>query len=215
MENFIFSSYEHFEEIQLPIYDSEATYYGGNQDWFPRKSHQLSGCGPVAVANITAYLSQNFPNKYRTLYPFEGELNKKDFVEHMLEIRKYVKPGMFGLTSVQQFVDNTLAFAQQRGVSLIPHILDGDSTTMNAAVEYISEALINKLPIAILILTHPVKEFEDYVWHWMTITHLKLNPKDNIYYITTSTYGERRELNLDLLWNHRRSKDSIKLAYFT
>lgn len=215
MENLFPHSYAHLEEITLPIYDCETEYYGGSQYWFPKKANQVNGCGPIAAANITAYLAKAFPDKYKTLYPFINNLNKVDFIEHMIEIRKYVRPGVFGLTSVHQFVDNTLDFAQRRGVSLTPHILDNDNASMHEAIEYISQALSKRLPVAILVLTHPVKELEDYAWHWMIITHLKLDPKDDKYYITASTYGERHMINLDLLWNHRRPKDKIKLAYFT
>jgi hypothetical protein len=215
MENFVLPNYAHLEEIQLPIYDSEKAYYGGSQDWFPKKLHQLSGCGPVAAANITVYLAKTFPDKYKTLYPSQGNLHKKDFVEHMIEVRKYVIPGLRGLTSVHQFVDNTLTFAGKKGVLLKPHILDDDKVSMTEAVQYISQALAQRLPIAILVLTHPVKELEDYVWHWMTITHLRLDLKTSTYYITASTYGERHEINFDLLWNHRGPDDLIKLAYFT
>lgn len=214
LENLVLSSYSPLEEIKFSIYDSETAYYGGSQYWFPKKLHQLSGCGPVAAANITVYLSQAFPDKYRTLYPFQGNLNKKDFIEHMVEVRKYVIPGLRGLTSVQQFAGNTLTFAKQKGISLVPHLLEDDTVSMMDAVEYISRALAQRLPVAILVLTHPVKELEDYVWHWMTITHLRLDETNNVYYITTSTYGERHEINFDLLWNHRRPKDCIKLAYF-
>lgn len=204
----------HLEEIQLSIYDSETVYYGGNQHWFPSKAHQLSGCGPVAAANITAYLSQSFPDKFDNLYPSKGILNKNDFINHMIEIRKYVRPGIFGLTSAQQFSENVLSFSQSRGVSLIPHILDENAINMNEAISFISQALCQKLPVAILVLKHPVKELKDYTWHWMIITRLLLNPKNNRYYISVSTYGERREIDLDLLWNHRRLQDKIRLVYF-
>jgi hypothetical protein len=214
MDSLITRGYSPLDEIQLSIYDSEIIYYGGNQYWFSRKFHQLSGCGPIAAANITAYLSQTFPDKYNNLYPYKGVLNKKDFIEHMIEIRKYVKPGIFGLTSVKQFSNNVLSFAQSRGVTLIPHILDKDGATMQEAINFICEALCLKLPVAILVLKHPVKEFKDYAWHWMTITRLILDTKDNKYFISVSTYGECREIDLDLLWNHRRPKDIIRLAYF-
>lgn len=209
------NNYAHLEEIKLPIYDSETAYYGGSQYWFPKKLHQLSGCGPVAAANITVYLSQTFPDKYKPLFPFQGTLSKKDFVQHMVEVRKYVIPGIRGLTSVHQFAENTLTFAQQKGVALVPHILEDDTVDMGEAIFFITQALVLKLPVAILVLTHQVKELEDYVWHWMTITHLRLNPNDNNYYITASTYGERHEINFNLLWNHRRPQDNIKFAYFS
>ena len=202
-------------EINLDIYDSETLYYGGSQNWFTKQVHKLSGCGPVAAANITAYLSQTFPDKYNTLYPYNFIINKKDFEEHMAQIRKYVKPGFFGLTSVKQFSDNVLAFSKERGVSLVPHILDDDTASIKDAVDFISEALAQRLPVAILVLKHKVKEFKEYSWHWMTITDLKLDSKDNAYYITVSTYGQRQEINLEMLWNQRRAKDLIRMAYFT
>lgn len=202
------------EEISLSIHDSEVIYYGGDQRWFPSKLHQLSGCGPIAAATITAYLSQNFPDKFYKLYPHKGNINKSDFIEHMVEIRKYVKPGMFGLTSVDQFSNNVLSFSKTKGVSLVPNILD-EKVTMSEAINFISQALSQRLPVAILILKHPIKELNDYTWHWMTITRLYVNPNDNKHYISVSTYGERREIDLDLLWNNRRPKDVIRLIYFS
>lgn len=107
-----------------------------------------------------------------------------------------------------------MAFGRERGVSLVPHILHDKTTTIQQAITFMTEALSQKLPVAILVLKHPIKEFKVYAWHWMTITDLKLNLKDNTYYISVSTYGERQEINLELLWNQRRSKDIINLAYF-
>lgn len=215
MENFITPDCSNLEEIKLSINDSKVMYHGGDQHWFPCKLHQLSGCGPVAAANITAYLAQSFPDKFNKLYPYTGGLNKKEFIEHMIEVRKFVIPGRHGLTSVDQFSDNVLSFSQSRGISLTPHIMDENSRDMNAAVNFISEALGLRLPVAILVLKHPVKELEDYTWHWMTITRLNRNPEDNKYYISVSTYGECHEIDFDLLWNHRGPEDIIRLAYFT
>jgi len=215
MDHLITPNYTNLEEIQFNIYDSKISYYGGSQYWFPKKFNKLSGCGPVVAANITAYLSQSFSDKYNALYPYKGDINKEDFILHMIEIRKFVKPGIFGLTSVHQFSDNILAFSKQRGISLNPHILDDNAATLKDAINFISEALSQRLPIAILVLKHSIKEFKEYAWHWMTITGLKLDSKTDIYYISVSTYGDRREINLDLLWNRRRPKDIIRLAYFT
>ncbi|GKU23881.1 hypothetical protein [Clostridium folliculivorans] len=214
MEDFNAQNNTYPIEIKLSIHDTDNIHYGGSQYWFPKKSHQLSGCGPVAAANITAYLSKLVPDKFSTLYPYKDNINKQDFIEHMIEIRKFVVPGMFGLTSVTQFSDNILAFCESRGVSLVPHILD-EQANMQEAMDFILEALHLKLPVAILVLKHPVKELEDYTWHWMTITNLRFQPNNNKYYISVSTYGEFHEIDLDLLWNNRRPKDIIRLAYFT
>ncbi|GFZ30577.1 hypothetical protein CSC2_11030 [Clostridium zeae] len=213
MEDFNTQNHSKLLEIKLSIYDSDNIHYGGSQYWFPKKTHQLSGCGPVAAANITAYLSKLVPDKFSKLYPYKDIINKQDFIEHMIEVRKFVVPGMFGLTSVTQFSDNILAFCESRGVSLVPHILD-EQANMQEAMDFISEALHLKLPVAILVLKHPVKELEEYTWHWMTITNLRFEQKNNKYYISVSTYGEFHEIDLDLLWNNRRPKDIIRLAYF-
>ncbi|GFP76814.1 hypothetical protein [Clostridium fungisolvens] len=214
MEDFNAQNHPELVEIKLSVYDSDNIHYGGSQYWFPKKTHQLSGCGPVAAANITAYLSTLAPDKFSKLYPYKDIINKQDFIDHMIEVRKFVVPGMFGLTSVTQFSDNILAFCESRGVSLVPHILD-EQANMQEAMDFILEALHLKLPLAILVLKHPVKELEDYTWHWMTITNLRFEPKNNKYYISVSTYGEFHEIDLDLLWNNRRPKDVIRLAYFT
>jgi len=216
MDTFKMPSYSALEEIKLSIYDAEIIHFGGNQYWFPRKFNQLSGCGPIAAANITAYLSKAFPDKFSNLYPYKGVINRKDFMEHMIQIRKWVKPGIFGLTSIEKFSRNVLSFAQSRDVNLVPHILDKSGASLQEAVDFISQALLLKVPVALLILKHPVKEFKEYVWHWVTITGLRSDEtNDNSYYIIVSTYGECKEINFDLLWNHRRPKDVISLAYFT
>jgi hypothetical protein len=215
MVNFTSSNATELKEIQLDIYDSETIYFGGSQYWFPKRFHKLSGCGPVAAANITAYLSKTFGDKYNCLYDYDGSIQKKDFIRHMVEIRKYVRPGFFGLTSVHDFSESVLAFSKKRNVTLVPHILDDNTSSIVDAINFIARALSQRVPVAILVLKHPIKEFKDYSWHWMTITGLKLNTKSSAYYISVSTYGERREINLDILWNKRRSKDIINLAYFT
>lgn len=215
MSDNITTNYAHLEEVQLHIQDNETLSYGGSQYWFPKKLHQLSGCGPIAAANITAYLSQQFPEKYKRLYPYEGAINKTNFLEHMIEIRKFVVPGWRGLTSVKKFAESTMAFAEQKSITLIPHILEDDTINLNEAVGFIAEALEQRLPIAILVLTHPLKEMEDYAWHWMTITHLAFNVEDGNFYIIASSYGERHKINFNMLWNNRRRKDKIRLAYFT
>ncbi|MCB2294962.1 hypothetical protein LGK95_15855 [Clostridium algoriphilum] len=215
MGSIIKTNYTHLEDIQFNIHDSEVSYYGGSQYWFPKKFNQLSGCGPVVAANITAYLSQTFTDKYYNLYPYNGIVNKKDFTLHMIEIRKYVKPGIFGLTSVNKFSDAVLAFSKNRGVSLTSHILDEKADSIQEAIDFILEGLSQRIPVAILVLKHQNKDFKEYTWHWMTITGLNLNSQSNKCFISVSTYGEHREINLDLLWNQRRLKDIIRLAYFT
>lgn len=205
----------HLKEIDILITDKALTYYGGDQDWYPTKWHQLSGCGPVAAANITAHLALNFPKKFGALYPFSTQsISKKDFICHMVNIRKYVIPGLFGLTSVKQFSNNVLTFASSQGVTLTPHLVKEPSTA-DDALDFIVSALEQSIPVALLILTHPVREFSGFVWHWMTIHHYYINELTNKRTIVISSCGERLLIDFDLLWNKRRSLDIIRLIYFT
>lgn len=201
-------------EILIGIKDDTFTYYGGNQHWYPSKSHQMSGCGPVAAANITAHLAINFPDKYQALYPYTSPTyTKKDFIAHMVEVRKFVKPGIFGLTSVKQFSENVLSFADSKGVTLKPHFVEEPSTT-EEAFDFVQNALKQNLPLALLILTHPSREFSEFTWHWMTIHHAYTNKLTNKRSILISSYGERHLLDFDLLWDKRRSRDVVKMIYF-
>lgn len=211
-----FKSDYFLNDTAFTIYDSEVAYYGGSQHWFLEEAHRRSGCGPVAAANITAYLSLTFPNKYHSLYPYnnQGILTRHDFVRHMIEIRKYVIPGVRGLTSVQQFSDEVISFAHTKGISLTPKILDDHCASMEQAVAFISEALAQELPVAVLVLTHPAEELSEYTWHWMTITGFELDTFANLYYITVTSYGERHRINFNLLWNYRNPQDKVSLAYF-
>lgn len=205
------------ERVEIPfiIYDSDITYYGGSQSWFLKELHKLSGCGPVAAANITAYLSLAFPDKFYSLYPYKDTIRKNDFVPHMIEVRKFVKPGAFGLTSVHQFSNQTLEFARHRGVSLNSNILDDHTSGLDKALSFIYPALSQKLPVAILVLKHPAKELAEYTWHWMTITGLRPDSNNHTFYISVSTFGERREIDFNLLWNNRKGpQDIVKLVYF-
>lgn len=204
-----------YPAIDLAISDNKTEYFGGNQYWYPKKTHQISGCGPTAAANLTAYLAIKFPDKLGTLYCNSSPLNKTDFVSHMVEIRKFVKPGFMGLTSVHQFCDNISDFAKSKNLVITPHIMTDEDASMETAVSFITKALSGGYPVAILVLTHQVKALRDYSWHWMTITDLYYDKYKEQHFITVSTYGEKHEIHLELLWNHRRKKDVIRLAYFT
>lgn len=213
MENKADYSYM-LDDTLLNIYEDNTVSFGGNQHWFPLENQSRSGCGPVAAAMMTAYLARAFPDKYQALYPHQGLLNKEDFLAHMLEVRKYVIPGNRGLTSVRQFALQTMQFAHARGIHLTPRLLDDSSIRFEQALEFITKALSQNLPAAVLILTHPAEELLEYTWHWMVITGLKYEAESGLYTITVSTYGQRREINLELLWNHRSTDDVINLAYF-
>ncbi len=202
------------KEINLKIVDNTLSYYGGNQYWYPSKANQMSGCGPVVAASITAHLAGLSPKRFGILYPYSMDTyTKEDFIHHMVALRKYVKPGIFGLTSVTQFSQNVLSYAQSLGVTLQPHFVK-EPSTCDEAIDFLISALEQQLLIGLLILTHPSRELSEFTWHWMTIHHYYKNELTNKRTIVISSCGERHEIDFDLLWNKKRSMDIIKLIYF-
>ncbi|NDL66623.1 hypothetical protein [Anaerotalea alkaliphila] len=201
--------------IDLSIWDGSVLHQGGSQYWFPRRFHQVSGCGPVAAANITAWLAQRWPERYSRLYPYGTAPFQKDaFVRHMVEIRKSVRPGLFGLTSVETFTRQLLAFAASRGVSL-SHATQKDPMDSHEALSFIRSGLELQVPVAILVLLHPRKELDEYTWHWMTITDLRCASGTPSCILEVSSWGQEHLLDFDLLWNHRnQKKHKIHLGYY-
>lgn len=169
--------------------------YGGYQEWFESSINKKVGCAAVAAANITAFLSNN--KEMKKLYSYK-DFSKDEFIKHMEEIIKYVIPNEeFGVISAMYFMDRVKKFANDKGVKL-----NGKFITIvepyNKIEEFIIAGLKNNLPIALLMYKN--EKLFKYDWHWVTITRLYKN-EENIY-LTISTWGERRVINMKDFYNH-------------
>ncbi|MDP5274258.1 hypothetical protein [Chengkuizengella axinellae] len=179
----------------VPIYNNNVYSYGGNQTWWKDEGKSIKsirGCGPVAAANLTYYLSIiTNPTQYGELYADETS-NYHEFMKHMDVLYEYIAPRTYGAVSVSEFVANVEQYASDRGVSL--HAVWREASfTVESTAEYIKEGLNLNSPIATLNLSIPKITGYPYQWHWMTIT--KYWNKNEDKWIVVSTWGQRRIIN--------------------
>ena len=67
------------DEFVKILYGDEK-YFGGNQFWYSTHVGKVSGCGPVAAANILAYLAQTYPEMTQ-LYKYNlSSINQDDYL---------------------------------------------------------------------------------------------------------------------------------------
>ncbi len=177
------------------ILDEDQKHFGGDQHWYKAKWHSVSGCGPTVAATILAHLAENAP-ACRALYKYDFPLQKADFVKHMGEVREYVKPGIKGLTSKTYFACEIKRFARSRAVELNTNLINKNFNAKEA-FQRIKNSVDKGFPVALLILKNPVKEIEEFTWHWMVI----IGYKENMQIIMT-TWGKIFDLDFDKVWNH-------------
>lgn len=184
------------DEYFLKIYDGNKIYYGGNQAWFDKKNLINRGCGIVAAANITAYMSKEFDVK-ENLYSYET-FSKSNFIKHMYDINEYIRPTIIGVPTLKVFSKGIEDFAKSRGIQIKAN-WESDKIEKEDFAEYIKSGLNSNLPVAYLQYYNSKKM--KYNWHWMTITKYYKNIKNGSTSIVVSTWGEKRVLNFDALWS--------------
>jgi hypothetical protein len=178
----------------ISIIEDGLRHYGADQYWFKNKLHGMSGCGPTTAALITMYMAVTF-QQCAALYPYGQPVKKDEFIHHMTEVREYVKPGAMGLTDPTFFAQSTVEFAKNKGVELRFEILSRSISHIEA-FNRIKEAVDNRLLPALLILRNPVKELDDFTWHWMAVTGYD-DGKESIF---VSTYSKEYELRFESVW---------------
>lgn len=193
---------------KINIFDNDTKYYGADQQWFKKRTHAISGCGPTTAALITMYMAAVFPKNCNALYPNEFPAKKDDFIAHMSDVREYVKPSLMGLTNILFFKSSTVAFAKSKGVSIRAQQI---SPKLNVGIAYgfIKQAINEKYMPALLILRNPSKELAEFTWHWMAVTGYD-NDKNTIF---ISTHGKESELAFELVWNQQK-KYKTNCVYF-
>ncbi len=183
------------------IWDDEKEHLGGDQRWYKVKWHSLSGCGPTTAATILSHIAEYMP-KCRALYSYGFPLTKHDFIEHMIEVREYVKPGIRGLTSKTYFANEIRKFGDIRNVALNTRLINNSYSTEDA-YEQVKKAIDKNSPLALLILRNPHKELKEFRWHWMVIIGYK---GENTIIVTT--WGKIYELDFRKVWNHTKKNSS-------
>ncbi|MDD5017708.1 MAG: hypothetical protein PHO15_06395 [Eubacteriales bacterium] len=193
----------------ISILDGKARHYGADQHWFKKTMYAMSGCGPVTAALVTMYMAAVFPERCAALYPYGFPARKDEFVAHMADVRKYVRPGFFGLTDEDHFAKSTVAYAKSKGVRLkAQKILPGLSA--GVAWGFIKKVIGEKYLPALLILKNPEKELVDFTWHWMAVTGYDAEKRT----VLISTYAKAHELIFEKVWNQRKPYKSACVYFY-
>ena len=193
----------------LRIVDRDAVFFGADQNWFKKKMHAKSGCGPATAALISMYMASVFSESCAPLYPYVFPAKKDDFVVHMAAVREYVKPGPFGLADEDRFAKNTVAFAKSKGVSIKSQKI---SKSLNTGIAwgFIKKVINEKYLPALLILKNPSKELSDFTWHWMAVTGYDEEKQT----VVVSTYGKKYELPFEQIWMQQKPFKSVCVYFY-
>lgn len=178
------------KELQFLTVDEK---YGGNQYKFRHPIMNRGGCSTVCACHAAALLARKNPDK-KALYPYDTlDLSQKEFTKFADTMYKYVAPGFRGMSNIHLFERGFLKYAQSVNTPVEIRLLSGESSFSQARA-FINHCLDLGLCLQYLLLHHQDPAFEEIEWHWFTVTGYKGN---NIVY---STWGEKREADLEKLW---------------
>lgn len=142
---------------------------GYDQDWYPQKWQQLSGCGPTVGSMIAAYTRRKIEDKEIT--------TKEDAVEQMLDIWSYATPRLHGLYKVRWLMEGLNRYFQDNGLAERAEMISIPSIRMLApSFEKVKKFIKNGLeadePVGFLNL-HSGGEPIPYHWHWMVLVKME------------------------------------------
>ena len=191
----------------IGIKDGKDVCYGADQSWFSGRWHRASGCGPTTAALITMYMAQAFSDQCAAMYPYPLPAETNTFSRYMGEMRRFVKPGLFGLTDERVFADSVKAFASQRGVRLMAQIIS-PGLSVSAAYGFLQKALAERYMPALLILRNP--SLKDFSWHWMAVTGYDSDKQT----ILVSTYAREFELAFKEVWQQQKPYRAVAVYFY-
>lgn len=138
--------------------DSNITYYGGNQEWFPRNTQAQAGCGPVAGANVFLALCAKNPSCIRFSRQKNAVLALMEDVYHSMHtievpflnliydrlkrghrFFKYI-PASYG-RGILGFTYGVLRHGKKLGMKLHPHVLPTLFCTKRRGLRFILDGL--------------------------------------------------------------------------
>lgn len=190
-------------EKRLDFFLIDDKYYGGDQNWHSNWMMKRGGCSAVTACETCIYLARK-NNKMQTLYPFDSShVTKKNFLDFFETMYKYIYPGIRGLTSIGKFRRMLQNYTDTTAASVSITTLDG-GCSYSEAKDFIKNAIDSDLPVMYLMLSHIKKEFDEYEWHWFTVTGYRELEDDFI--ITFATWGKEHTFSLPAAWETKRAE---------
>lgn len=101
-----------------------SAHKGYDQDWYPEKRQQISGCGPTVGSMMAAYTQRKLEKK---------EITTKDgAVEQMLEIWPYATPHLHGLYKTRWLMEGLNHYFSDKNLSAEAEMISIPSIRMLA-----------------------------------------------------------------------------------
>lgn len=173
-------------------------HYGGDQNWNEHWLMRLGGCSTVTACELSICIALQYPDM-RNLYPYDpDDISKADFLAFFQEMFAFIRPGIHGLTDIEKYAGGLRKYADSRSCTVETRTLRGDMAIEDAAA-FVHESIDAGLPLAYLMLNHRDPSFEDFEWHWFTVTGYE-NTESGLTLIA-ATYGVKHFLDLGKAWD--------------
>lgn len=186
------------ERTQLDFFWIDGKYYGGDQKWHSRFLMNIGGCSAVSACEVCIYLAKTMP-ELRALYPFDPEnVTRDDFLKFFEIMFEYIYPGMGGLTSINKFARMLGRYAETTGAKTKISTLSGSAPYAEAEA-FAMHAIDAGLPVMYLLLSHSDLKFDEYEWHWFTLTGYEKTEAGMD--VTFATWGKQHRFSLKKAWD--------------
>lgn len=183
-------------ELNFPRVDG--IYYGGDQNWYRHWLMRLGGCSTTTACEACICLARQ-RSDMRKLYPGDPAcVSREAFCRFADSMFAHVHPGIGGLTDVDRYAAMLRGYTACCGVAAVVDTLRGDAPLAEAE-RFIREAVDDGRPVAYLMLRHRDVRFDEFEWHWFSVTGYTETPGG--LRLTAGTYGKRYELDLTSAWD--------------
>jgi len=135
-------------------------FYGFNQEWYSSKWKKTAGCGPTIASSIYLYLSF-----------FSENQTKKECIPLQEMLWSYVKPSIFGISTIVEFKNKFEKFTNEHEPSItfkMFEVLKKKDNNKQEFINFIMDEINNNHPIAFLNRDNGNQKNLDR-WHWTII----------------------------------------------
>ncbi len=191
------------DRVSLDFITIDGKYYGGDQNWHSHTMMKLGGCSAITVCETCIYLAKTFES-LRGLYPFDpNNVTKQDFLDFFEIVFRYVYPGIGGLASIPKFERMMGQYLEATGADVQVRSIEG-TEPYDLAEAFVREALDAGIPVMYLMLKHKDIAFDDYEWHWFTVTGYEQTAGD--FFVDFATWGTKHRFSLRRAWETGKTK---------
>jgi hypothetical protein len=145
------------------------------------------------------------------------------------EKNKRVGLPSYGVTSVYEFNDGVLNYADTKGIQLNPEICLSNKSSFNEVTDFIRAGLQNNSPVALLDVFNPVamtytdpesneERTTTLEMHWITITGMIENKTIGTITLEISTWGSKGVVNLNEIYDNQNWNEAfypVQFIYYT